>query len=106
MLDDLKLMLGIKDSSQDDLLELVINNVTQRLCILIGEKELPSELEYIVSEVSVIRFNRIGSEGYASHSVEGESMSWSDDDFAGYANEIQAYINESDTNKTGKVKFI
>ena len=106
MLDDLKLMLGIKDSSQDDLLELVINNVTQRLCIMIGEKELPKELEYIVSEVSVIRFNRIGSEGYASHSVEGESMSWSDDDFAGYANEIQAYINESDTNKTGKVKFI
>ena len=106
MLDDLKLMLGIKDSSQDDLLELVINNVTQRLCILIGEKELPKELEYIVSEVSVIRFNRIGSEGYSSHSVEGESMSWSDDDFAGYANEIQAYINESDTNKTGKVKFI
>ena len=32
-------------------------------------------------DVSVIRFNKIGSEGLSSHTVEGESLSFAEDDF-------------------------
>ena len=107
MLDNLKLLLGITDTGQDDRLAWLIDTVTSRLCILLGGVGgVPEELEYIVVEVAAIRFNRIGSEGYSSHTVEGESISFSDDDFAGHANEIQAYINAQDDNKTGKVRFI
>lgn len=107
MLENLKLLLGITDNGQDDRLNYLISSVSERLCILLGGAGgVPDELEYVVVEVAAIRFNRIGSEGYSSHTVEGESISFSDDDFAGYANEIQAYINAQDDNKTGKVRFI
>lgn len=38
-----------------------------------------------------MRFNRIGSEGTASHSVEGESLTFSDSDFDAYMAEIQNF---------------
>lgn len=109
MLDNLKLLLGIseEDETQDDKLQWIIDTTSTRLCILLGgEKEVPETLEYIVVEVAAIRFNRIGSEGYASHSVEGESISFADDDFAGYADDMQAWANAQADKKTGKVKFI
>lgn len=107
MLNNLKLLLGITDNTQDERLTWLIESAQTRLCILLGGvEEVPADLAYIVVEVAAIRFNRIGSEGYSSHTVEGESISFTDDDFAGYANDIQAYINADDSNKTGKVKFI
>lgn len=107
MLENLKLLLGITDSGQDERLQWLIDTASNRLCILLGGADtVPADLEYVVVEVAAVRFNRIGSEGYSSHTVEGESISFSDDDFAAYANEIQAYINAQDDNKTGKVRFI
>ena len=35
-----------------------------------------------MTEAAVRRFNRIGSEGTSSHTVDGESMTWAEDDFA------------------------
>lgn len=69
-----------------------------------GVDYIPSELEYIVTEVSVARFNRIGSEGLASHNVGDETMSWSDDDFAPYESDILAYKNRGGSN--GLLKFL
>lgn len=107
MLENLKILLEITDDVQDKKLKWLIESVSDRLRILLGGVNVvPESLEYIVIEVSVIRFNRLGSEGYSSHSVEGESISFADDDFAGYANEIQAWVNAQDDNKTGKVRFI
>jgi len=105
MLDNLKLLLDISGTELDDKLTWIIESTTNRLKLLLGD-DVPEELEYVVVEVSAIRFNRIGSEGFSSHSVEGESISFSDDDFAGYMDEIQAYINAQEGNKTGKVRFI
>ena len=107
MLNDLKLLLDITDDTQDDRLTWLVNSASQRLCLLLGgADEVPEQLEYIVVEVAAIRFNRIGSEGLTSHSVDGESMSFTDDEFAGYNDEIQAYISTQGENKTGKVRFI
>jgi hypothetical protein len=53
-----------------------------------------------------MRFNRIGSEGYSSHSVEGESVSISDNDFAGFMPEIQAWLDMQKESSRGKVRFI
>ena len=68
--------------------------------------EIPEALAYIVVEVAVARFNRIGSEGMSSHSVEGESISFSDDDFAGYKADIEAYLDEQSGTKRGRVRFL
>ena len=94
MLNDLKIMLGIEssDNSLDEKLTLVLNSVQGRLKLLLGGIEVPQEMNHIVIEVAVIRFNRLGSEGMSSHNVEGESMSYNDNDFDGFMNEIQAFF--------------
>lgn len=108
MLENLKLLLGIQedDHSLDAKLDLIISSTRNRLKALLGGEDPPEELDYIVTEVSVIRYNRIGSEGLSSHSVEGESSSFSDDDFAGYRSDIQTYLDGKKEAKKGKVRFM
>lgn len=108
MLDDLKLMLGIDetDTDLDERLNLIISNVTSRLKLLLGGTEPPDEMKHIILEVSVIRFNRIGSEGLSSHTVEGESLNFSENDFAAFEDEIQAFLDSQKTISRGKVRFL
>jgi hypothetical protein len=56
--------------------------------------------------VSIKRFNRIGSEGVQTHSVEGESMSFNDDDFSSFSSEIQSWRDEQANQNKGKVRFL
>lgn len=109
ILADVKTMLGIStnDTDIDSKLDLIIRLTNSRLKVLLGGVDVPESLEYIVTEVSIIRFNKIGSEGLSAHSVEGESLSFSDDDFAAYKDEIRAFIAESDcTTQKGGFKFL
>lgn len=109
MLDKLKLLLGLKgenDEGLDELLSLIISSATSRLKILLGGIEPPESMDYIILEVSVIRYNKIGSEGFSSHTVEGESMSFNDDDFSSYKGEIQSYLDSLKESTKGKVRFL
>ena len=106
MLDAIKIILGIADKSLDSQLNIIIANTTARLKMLLGGLDVPENLNYVVTEVSVKRFNRIGSEGITSHTVEGESMSFTDDDFAEFAGDIQAYLDSVAAAKKGKVRFL
>lgn len=108
MLKNLKLMLGIPatDTDRDDLLALIISTATARLRGLLGGMEQPAELDHVVLEVAIVRYNRIGSEGMTSHSVEGESLSYADDDFAPFADEIEAYLAAHSESAMGKVRFL
>ena len=106
MLNELKLMLGITDASKDDVLKLIISATTARLTVLLGGLEPPESLNYIIREVSIIRFNKIGSEGLTSHTVEGESLSFNEDDFAAFTDEIQAFLDSQKENTRGKVRFL
>jgi len=101
-------MLGIDsiDTSQDDKLKLIISATTARLRMLLGGIEPPESLDYIIREVSIRRFNRIGSEGMASHTVEGESISFSDSDFGGFEDDIQAYLDTQKESTKGRVRFL
>lgn len=56
---------------------------------------IPDELDYVVDEVTIARFNRIGSEGMSSESVEGRSASYNENYFAGFEADIQGYIDEN-----------
>lgn len=108
MLKDLKILLGIpeNDTSQDSKLNLILSGTRSRLKALLGGQEPPETLNYIITDVAVIRFNRIGSEGLSSHTVEGESQSFSDDDFAGYREDIQTYLDNQEDAKKGRVRFL
>lgn len=109
MLNDLKIMLfgeAIEDTAKDAQLNLIISGVTSRLQLLLGGLEPPESMKHIILEVAIVRYNRIGSEGLSSHSVEGESMNFAESDFAGYMDEIQAFIDSNKEVKKGKVRFI
>lgn len=108
MLNDLKLLLGFSEDETDvdDLLMKIIEMATARLSLLLGGAEPPEAMDHIVLDVAVIRFNRIGSEGMTSHSVEGEALNFMEDDFAQFADEIQAWLDQQESVTRGKVKFL
>lgn len=106
MLESLKLLLGISENDRDELLKVLIALATQRLKNKLGGIEPPYELEYIIIDVVIVKYNRIGSEGISSHSVEGESLTFTDDDFAKFDKDIQDYLNSQKDSKSGKVRFL
>ena len=56
---------SINDNVQDELLKRIIDNTEKRLISIlpIDIEEVPDRLGYIVEEVAVKRFNRVGAEG-------------------------------------------
>lgn len=108
MLEDVKELLGIQenDTAMDTRLGIIISATTKRLKVLLGGMDVPEDLSYIVTDVSIVRFNRIGSEGLSSHSVEGESQSFANNDFEPYMEDIQSYLDSQKDAKRGKVQFL
>lgn len=108
MLNSIKLMLGIAqgDADRDALLELIVSSAKARLKTLLGGLEPPESLNYIIVDVAIRRFNRIGSEGMESHTVEGESVTFSDSDFAGFEDDIQAFLDTQKESARGRVRFL
>ncbi len=89
--------------------EVIHNNIAERLLHRIKDTEVPLELEYIVDEATIRRFNRIGSEGMKSESVEGHSVTYIDEDeLAPYESAIVAYLEAllPDERKKGVVYFL
>lgn len=108
MLDTIKGLLGIAfdDIDLDDKLKSIISLTTAKLKSKLGGIDPPEELDYIVIEVAIKRFNRIGSEGLASHSVEGESLTFSERDFDEFSADIQDFLAKQKDGTKGKVLFL
>lgn len=95
------------NGTQTEQLAVIENMTRDRLTLLLGGLSIPDELEYIVTDVSIKRFNRIGSEGATSHNVEGETLSWaSNDDFNDYLDDINKYLETLDGATRGRVRFL
>lgn len=110
-LSDLKTMLQITDDKRDDILELIKKNTEQALRFKLGLKatdNLPAELDYIVLEVAVKRYNRIANEGMSSYSQEGESITFSTNDFDEFADDIADWKNDNGLvdDKAGRFLFL
>lgn len=108
-MEDLLELLDLQDAGDEQRkkLQTIMDITSDRLKVKLGTDKVPSKLSYIVTEVSIIRFNRIGSEGFSSHTVAGESQSFSGDDFSPYESDIQAWIDENKgTSRRGRIRFI
>ena len=109
MLNDLKLLLGLPRIISEELeqkLNLILSTTRQRLKFLLGGIDPPEEMNYIIIDVAIKRYNRIGSEGLASHTVEGESQAFVEDDFADYKEDIRAYLDKQQNVRNGRMMFI
>lgn len=90
--------------------EAIYNAIAERLLIRLDETKVPLSLEYVVDEATIRRFNRIGSEGMKSESVEGHSVTYLDEDeLAPYESAIVAYLEAQEPEpprKPGVVYFL
>ena len=100
MLESVKLLLGIEDSLQDELLNLIIEDSEQRILSTVNQfatrngtepiGAIPAEFTYIHRDVAIKRFNKRNSEGSKSDSEEGRSYTWE----SSYLDEYLELFNE------------
>ena len=108
VIDKIKTLLGLKDNDQDNLLNVIIENTEQALCFELSVDEVPKELDYVLVEVAIKRFNRLKDEGMTSYSQEGESITFNSSDFNDFNSDIQQWRADNNKNERslGKVHFI
>ena len=63
--------------------------------------KLPAQLEWVIIEMAIIRFNKIKSEGLTSESIDGGSVSFIDNAFNLYKQDLDTYIANKNNNKKG-----
>lgn len=105
---NIKLSLGIWDLAEDRLLKLILRDTRQHLLNEINEQDVPAQLQYIVENVAVAKYNKRGSEGFTSESMGNHSVSLNSDDFAPYRRVINQYIDASEgasSARVGKARF-
>ena len=96
---------GIWDDIDKQIKDIIDDVEAQLRVKLGGVAVVPEDLTYIVTAVSVKLYNRIGSEGTASHTVEGETLTWSRDPFAEYEDDILAWRSANNAGRS-HVRFI
>lgn len=78
------------DEDTQEIIEELIANLMDALMIKLGG-EIPLQLEYIIVETAIIRYNRLGSEGLKSEGIDVISQTFIEDVFAPYLSDISAY---------------
>nr|DAY34627.1 MAG TPA: PORTAL PROTEIN, 15 PROTEIN, HEAD PROTEIN, VIRAL INFECTION, TAILED.2A [Caudoviricetes sp.] len=84
ILKEVKLLKGVSDNAQDDLLDLTIKESTERILAFVNRysetsiTEIPDNAAYIVRDVAIKRFNKLNSEGAKADSEEGRAFTWED----------------------------
>ena len=92
----IKVLLGVTEN--DELINEIIELTKDKILNYINETELPNELEFVLVELAIQRYNRIGSEGIASESVDGKSVSY-DDDFEAHKPHLNFYMLKNNISK-------
>ena len=97
MLEKIKLLLNANDDSLDELILTLISLCKEEAYIYCNLPEYDSKLDFIVIQMVIERYNRIGSEGATSQSSSGVSMNY--DSF--YSDKVVRLLN-----KFRKVKML
>lgn len=104
ILSNIKLKLSITDNEQDDLLTLLINDAYEYMYIFFNcdpknkdNKDVPTQLNFVLENVSVKRYRKLGAEGISIEKIDVLSTTYeSGDDFAEYFDIMQKYKNKLD----------
>lgn len=103
ILNDVKKLLS---GTPDEQIAVIERRTEERLISLLGVLEVPTTFEYVLYEVTLKRFNRIGNEGMTSVGQEGLSMSFPDSDFDEYTQEFEDFRIKNDIDsKRGRFRL-
>ncbi|HEP1510549.1 TPA: phage head-tail connector protein [Streptococcus pyogenes] len=86
IISNVKLDLGILDSQQDDLLNMLLKRVTDHLKAKYGVVEIDSAFSFVLEDCLIARFNRRGAERAKTEEVEGHKTTYYD-----HLNEFEPY---------------
>ncbi|BCX29523.1 hypothetical protein LTWDN19_00900 [Latilactobacillus curvatus] len=105
-LNKIKSILSISDSSQDTVINDILELIKARLQAKTQQDSVPEALDYIVVEASISRFNRINDEGKQSASESEVSATYQTDDLAPFADDIADWVAKNiETSTKGKFTF-
>lgn len=90
MLEKIKLLLSRPDDSEDELIATLISLCKEEAYIYCNLSEYDSKLDFVVIQMVIEKYNRIGSEGTTSQSGSGTSASY--DSF--YSDKVVRLLNK------------
>lgn len=105
ILSEVKISLGSSSFDKDELLLSLINRNSKAILNYIKEKEVPKDLEYIVAELVIARYNRIGSEGLNSENSDGVSFSYNNNSLDTYKKDLDKWISNNKAQSTKRVRM-
>lgn len=95
------------DADKEAQLNEIIQIQYESLSSLLNTTTVPAQLEYIVVETSIARYNRLGSEGLKSEGIDVIAQNFIENLFEPYQAQIQSYIYNNPTNsKPKKLKLL
>lgn len=105
IIQNVKLDLEITDNLQDDLINMLLRRVIKHFKAEYGVSEIDDAYSFIFEDCVIKRFNRRGSEGAQSESVEGHSVSYYENknEFLPYDDMLQKAFGQSGQSRPGRV---
>ena len=90
--------------AKSDILEELVTSATDRILLRIGKDELPAKLETIAVEIVTKMYRKMYYEGITSESADTLTVSFVEDIFAEYEEELKRWM-ELDDDIEGKNKL-
>lgn len=97
LLDSIKLRIGIEDNKQDNLINDIVADVQARVLAYINQdgvvqSALPEGLDFVIKDIAIRIYNKIGDEGKEASSEGNVSNTWdTPDDLSEYSDVLDVY---------------
>lgn len=96
----------INVTNKDDILNDFIEMYEQAICLKVNADKLPVQLEWILIEAVIARYNKLGSEGMKSEKIDVVTMQFHDELLDQYDSYFEEYKRQnSDTNTSGQPRL-
>lgn len=110
ILDSVRLRIGLADTVQDDLLSDLIEDSTARVLTYINQdgivnQTVPDSVAWVIKDIVVKMYNRIGDEGKTASGEGNVSNTWETIDLSKYAGALDVYLESSQSRRPG-MRFV
>lgn len=110
ILDSIRLRIGLADTMQDDLLNDLIDDATARVLTYINQdgivkQTVPDSVAWVIKDIVVKMYNRIGDEGKQSGTEGNVSNTWETIDLSKYSDVLDVYRESSQSRRPG-MRFV
>lgn len=98
-----KTLLGLTDELQDNLLAEIRDNTVELYLAVTGAESVPPEHEFMIREVMVKRYNRVGNEGMSQERQADMLQVFDSADFSEYMEILNARYKPPEQRQRGGV---